>query len=101
VKEHGCFGSTERSAGKQLECPALFRTDGTFSTRHRHLGNSTDEIRIELLRSEPPAQTWAPIEQLPMLLSCSGGVTLSACPPLQYPTSEVAGSLGGKAAVRC
>jgi hypothetical protein len=29
--EHNCFTGTERAAGKELECPALFRPEMTLS----------------------------------------------------------------------
>jgi len=32
VGEHDHFGGTERTAGEQLECPALFRVDATLSS---------------------------------------------------------------------
>jgi hypothetical protein len=34
--EHIYFGDTERTAGEQLECPALFRAETMFSRRRRH-----------------------------------------------------------------
>jgi hypothetical protein len=61
VKEHGCFGSTERSAGKQLECPALFRAKKTFSrgSRHVFLGDRINLQDVAMARSalkRPPAR---------------------------------------------
>jgi hypothetical protein len=47
VDVHDCFGGTERAAGEQSECSALFATETTFSRRHgdcvrhrRHRGKS-------------------------------------------------------------
>jgi hypothetical protein len=34
--EHIYFGDTERTAGEQLECPALFRAETMFSRGRRH-----------------------------------------------------------------
>ncbi len=34
--EHDYFGDTERTAGEQLECPALFRAEMMFSRGRRH-----------------------------------------------------------------
>jgi hypothetical protein len=47
VKEHGCFGCTERNVGKQLQRSALFRAQITLSRRNRHLSKWTNEKRIE------------------------------------------------------
>jgi hypothetical protein len=49
VKEHGCFGCTERNVGKQLERQPLFRAKITFSRRNRHVSNWTNEKRSELI----------------------------------------------------
>jgi hypothetical protein len=54
VKEHGCFGSTERSVGKQLECPALFRAEKTFSRGSRHVFLE-DRISLQDVAMAPSA----------------------------------------------
>jgi hypothetical protein len=53
LKNIGCFGSTERNAGKQLECQALLCAEMIFSKQRWHLRRLNERLRRDPSAKKP------------------------------------------------